>query len=381
MSISSLYRIEAVESQLKENITVRDEERQRFGYEMQTCYRFAPAAGGLLMRKIVLKAGDLTIATLTYGPSAHVWKVNKGWIRRADPQTLGFLIDPMNGKWSHAETPEETGIIPIDSTKDPKQKTYRQRIIPYVQDMRNILLLEPNPALFELTETFMATLQSALRVGITRAFQIEDAEISVEPLPSRKNRKCLLIYEASEGGAGVLHSLVESTHRLEQIAREAVEAMHFDPDTFEDREEARQDEERCHHACYRCLLSYGNQPDQELIDRRCEPVRDLFRHMYAAEMVPVAAEVPSGGAAGATLVERWKEGLETRGLPWPDQFDKTLGGMTIPAFYKAASVCVYFGSVPGDASELHDFGCKTLAFPEDEAAWPALYSQLQYYLT
>ena len=59
-------------------------------------------------------------------------------------------------------------------------------------------------------------------------FQLEEGEILGEPLPSRDNRRAVLAYEASEGGAGVLSRLIEDPDALNQVARQALELMHFD---------------------------------------------------------------------------------------------------------------------------------------------------------
>ena len=48
------------------------------------------------------------------------------------------------------------------------------------------------------------------------------------------------------------------------LAREALDLLHFDPDTGEEFEGWR---EHCSAACYDCLLSYSNQPDHRFLDR------------------------------------------------------------------------------------------------------------------
>lgn len=101
-SISNLYLVETVETELKEHISINDEERQRQGYELQTCYCFdqrQPVKSKLML-------GDAVLAMLTYAPSARIWRINKGWSRRSDRNTLGFVINPSNGKWSKEETLE-----------------------------------------------------------------------------------------------------------------------------------------------------------------------------------------------------------------------------------------------------------------------------------
>ena len=86
----------------------------------------------------------------------------------------------------------------------------------------------------------------------------------------------VLIYEASEGGAGVLRQIAEDPAVLPLLARRALEICHFDPDTLEDRA-AR----TCGRACYECLLDYGNQPDHKDLDRAL--IRDHLQALARAE--------------------------------------------------------------------------------------------------
>ena len=86
-----------------------------------------------------------------------------------------------------------------------------QRVIPYVKDRRNSLLLTLE---IEADPKLMASLEAALKRAIQAEYQLEDSELATEPLPDRKKRRHLLFYEASEGGAGVLRQLVEDPELL-----------------------------------------------------------------------------------------------------------------------------------------------------------------------
>ena len=104
----------------------------------------------------------------------------------------------------------------------------------------------------------------------------KEGEILVEPAPSSDERKALLFYESAEGGAGALAQLVSWNDGLMLVAKCALEIMHYDPASFG---EAKGDPDRlsetgvpeCVAGCYRCVLSYFNQPDHELIDRATLP--------------------------------------------------------------------------------------------------------------
>jgi hypothetical protein len=150
-----------------------------------------------------------------------------------------------------------------DSTKELTFGPTRQRVVPIVQDNKNALLLQlPGPA---LPETAMSTLQHALTRGLEVVFQLEEGEILTEPVPARDRRRGILFFEATEGGAGVLGRLTSDPTALSQVARAALDLMHYDnidagmaaaaPDVLTEVADAR-----CIAGCYRCLLSYYNQP-------------------------------------------------------------------------------------------------------------------------
>jgi hypothetical protein len=154
------------------------------------------------------------------------------------------------------------------------------RIVPIVRDHKNALLFRFNDPTAYAPET-IATVQHAFMRGIEVVFQLEEGEILGEPLPARDNRRAVLAYEATEGGAGVLSRLIEDPHALGKVAREALILMHFDRvDDAIAAGDAKllvsHDGESCVRGCYRCLLSYFNQPDHELIDRTRDEAKQML---------------------------------------------------------------------------------------------------------
>src|SRR3546814_14776486 len=77
----------------------------------------------------------------------------------------------------------------------------------------------------------MASLEAAVKHAIQVEFQLEEGELSTEPLPSLDARRWILLYESAEGGAGVLRRLAEDSNALARAARRALEICHVDPDT------------------------------------------------------------------------------------------------------------------------------------------------------
>ena len=218
------------------------------------------------------------------------------------------------------------------------------RIVPIVRDRKNALLLR-----FEDPDRFdpktIATLQHALMRGITVVFQLEEGEILGEPLPGRDDRRAVLAYEAAEGGAGVLSRLIEDPDALNRVAKQALELMHFDnveeavdagdPDLLEEREQ-----EACVRGCYRCLLSYFNQPDHELIDRASHQVQQLLIDVARGQVVPVAASTGAEGERG------WSVLLDQYGVPAPDATCLTLADVTFPFAWHSHYVAAKVGGIP-----------------------------------
>ena len=108
-------------------------------------------------------------------------------------------------------------------------------MVPFVEDRRNCLIIEPAA---RLDPAIMASLQAALKKAIQAVYQLEDNEIAAEPLPSEKERRQILLYESAEGGAGVLRRIIEDPQSLAAIADEALRVCHFDPAIGEDKRRA-----------------------------------------------------------------------------------------------------------------------------------------------
>ncbi len=270
--LQPLLRLENVVTKRRDRINADEEERLRLGYEIRTGVRFAERDGQPDARIAQVHRGDQTIARLTYAPSATLWRINLGWARRKHKHQYGFVLDIERGYWARNEQLE-------DDVTDPLSERTR-RVIPYVEDSRNCLLLEPT---IPLGVEQMASLQAALKRAIEAVFQLEDNELAAEPLPDADSRRVLLFYEASEGGAGVLRQLVDDPAALARVAREALRICHYDPDTGEDLHHAPRAREDCEAACYDCLLNYGNQREHPMLDRQV--IHDLLSTLTVVEVL------------------------------------------------------------------------------------------------
>jgi hypothetical protein len=351
--LARLLRLQNVSTSRRDRISSNEEERQRVGYEIRTTVRFDDGQG----RRIgtVADAGGDSLARLDYGPAATIWRVNLGWARRAEPNRIGFALDIDSGKWEAnsavADSPGEGG--------DPLAGSQRvQRVVPYVEDRRNCLLLEldQHPG-----EAAMASIQAALKIGILASFQLEDQELAVEPLPSSTSRRLILFYESAEGGAGVLRRLLDEPDAVPRAARVALELCHFDPETGQDRGHAEHATERCEAACYDCLLSYGNQRDHGLLDRHA--IRDTLMAI-ADGSVTVARGGRVAGEHLEDLLARTESGLERKflrlladqGRQLPSHAGRLLAGAQCrPDFlYAGGCVAVFVDGPHHDSPEQRD---------------------------
>jgi len=260
--IDSMLRMTSAGTRLTDRITSDEEERQRMGFEIMTGFTFGVENNELDALTAEAKIGDHVYATLTYGDAATIYRVNKGWMRRTNPNARGFSLDLERGYWVKSSDDEN------EADEDAPEQVagpVRHNIVPYVEDRRNVLTIRFAEALDLST---MATLQAAFRQALVDRFQVESSEIAVEPLPGRNERQLLFFYEASEGGAGVLRRLVEDEDVLADLASAALERCHFDLVTGDDNGPTANGGDGCEAACYDCLLDYYNQPDHRLIDRK-----------------------------------------------------------------------------------------------------------------
>jgi hypothetical protein len=370
--VRNLYRIENVSTRPAERITVNDEERRRQGFELQTTFRWARRESGQSdVRAVVVKDAEGVAARLNYGPGAEISRINKGLRRRANQQQHGFMINPVNGQWAKLED-DDAGA------DDDPTRTRAQLIVPWVKDQKNALLLH----LGELgsSETTIATVQYALKRGIESLFQLEESELLAEPLPSRKERRAVLFYEATEGGAGVLTRLVHDEDALARVAHAALGAMHFDiPDFGQPMPRVPRvsdvDGADCVAGCYRCLLSYYNQPDHLILDRKDEPAIAILLRLAGSKtsLVRGAKSVDPDATSDA--------GFEatTHGLPVPDARDVEMGGSRAHAVWRPARVAVL---VEGAATApWADKGVQTVHWPAEEVARIDALTTLRRWLT
>ncbi|OHT91060.1 DEAD/DEAH box helicase [Mycobacterium syngnathidarum] len=358
-----LMRMQTVFTRRRERISSDEEERRRAGFELHTSYRFSqhgPRTGRLDATVACGAGNDATaLATLSYGDTATVRVTNVGRRRRKHPGDLGYWLDTVKGEWlSEREagdvTPQE------DELEDAADAPSKQKVIPYVEDTRNILVFRlARP----VSDEVAATLRYALERGVEAEFQLEDSELSSEALPDNDGRARMLFTESAEGGAGVLRRLHSEPGALAQAARKALDIAHFHPDGT-DAGHADGARERCEKACYDCLLSYGNQTDHQYIDRHA--VRDLLMELAGATTSPTVAAAPAGeridqihAQAESQLERDFIDLLVEHDFALPDGIREPIESTTVrPDFiYRSddAALAVFVEEeTPADAGDVED---------------------------
>ncbi|WP_186629410.1 DEAD/DEAH box helicase [Rhodococcus sp. BP22] len=382
----SLMRMQTVFTRRRERISSDEEERRRAGFELETSFRFSqhgPRSGRLDAR---VQGDDAPLAELTYGDTALVRVTNLGRRRRKNPNELGYWLDTVKGNWLSEKdasdaTPQDEGL------EDAADAPTKHKVIPYVEDTRNLAVLRLTEPVDEVVAT---TLRYALERGVEAEFQLEDSELSSEALPDTEERARMLFTESSEGGAGILRRLIGEPDALARAALRALRIAHFSDDG-EDLGQADGAGERCEKACYDCLLAYSNQIDHKRIDRHA--VRDLLLALARSQTAPdqpasvhkATASNASGADGSPGIRDRCRSDIERRlvdlliehDFVLPDGVHETIGTASADFVYRGDSgVTVVFvdpiGSDPApgrdeDAEdELLDRGWSVLRLREGD---------------
>lgn len=332
--IANLFEMTAVTALRADRITCDEEERVREGYNLSTQFRYSPGIGGVPLKKqaAVTGTGGKHLLELTYAPTAELWRINHGWRRSRE---TGFYLNIRTGRWRK----------PRDDDEDISEFKPGVRIM--ARDVRNVLFVRPaDDVAWE--DNQLASLEYALKRGIEAAFELEDDELASERIVSPE-RKTIMFYDDAEGGLGVLARLVEEPDAVARVAREALKACHFDIEGNEDEES-----DKCTRACYECLLSYTNQRDHLILDRR------LVRE-FLVELAGSVAQLQHGQRSydeqyewlrkrtdpDSELERKFLDRVHERKLRLPDDTQRTIheAGCQADFFYETYTCVFCDGSV------------------------------------
>ncbi|MFI8288195.1 protein kinase [Streptomyces sp. NPDC085614] len=414
---TGLLHLHTVYTTPRERISSDEEERRRAGFRLETSYAFQDhgTRRGRLTSHVTDTDGA-PVLDLDYGDSATVRITNLGRVRDKEGEQDGYWLDLGDGRWLNdraaADAIEGTGMPVVD--EDGNEKRRKKRVLPYVEDRRNILVVtldEPQPEPVALSFLY------ALERGIEAAFELEDSELTAELLPPDDGpRRRMLFTEAAEGGAGVLRRIQHEKDALATAARTALEILHFDPDTGEDRG-GPTESEKCARGCYACLLTYGNQGHHRRLSRhsarpllvqlagsqtqrkdRGESRSEQFRRLAPAVDGGNAPTVGDGNAVSESVPPTPVEAdlsalvvngdllgwLKAKGYRLPDEvkvFVDGAGACPDLVFRLEGASLAVFVDVPGHTADstrdreagyrLEDVGWDVVRFPTD-ADWDAI---------
>ncbi|MCE6993282.1 protein kinase [Saccharothrix sp. S26] len=394
---TGLLQLHTVYTRKRERISSDEEERRRAGFRLVTSYRFHDHGARPGRRDALVSDADGLIAKVSYGDSATVRITNVGRVRAREDEPPGFWLDPADGRWLNER---EAGEASGDSSELPvvdgngNDKRHKKRVIPYVEDRRNVLVVKlADP----LDEPVALSLMYALERGIEAEFELEDSELTSELLPPDEGpRDRFLFTEAAEGGAGVLRLLQSDPDALRRAAARALEICHFDSDGTDLG--GPHPDRRCARGCYECLLTYGNQGSHGLIDRHS--VRALLLRLARAR-----AETTGLGESRTEQLDRLstqsETGLEKRLIAWLKENGLRLPDEAQPFIAEALARPDYVYRLPGvnvavfvdgpvhqyaevaqrdaeAASRLEDAGWDVVRFPHD-GDWSAIVSECERY--
>jgi len=373
-----------VSTKRRDRINSDEEERFRLGYEIKTTIRFHQDNSHVHIQRAEVVSGKRLLAQLSYGDAATIWRINLGWRRRQKQEQHGFVIDIDQGYWQNNEALEDDPADPMG------QRT--QRVIPYVEDRKNALIFEPAEP---LDQDQMASLMAALKKAIQITYQLEESELGAEALPAADDRRVILFYESAEGGAGALRQLVKDPSAFSEVAKTALEICHYDPDTGDDLGKALLSDEECEAACYDCLMSYYNQPEHRLLDRKIINALLLEYKDATTEVSPVALIRDDHyqqlrRLCQSELEEKWLDHLNQNGYRLPTKAQQLVEECsTRPDFlYESDYVAIYIDGYyhwdekrqqrdVGQQTCLENLGYTVLRFGLLDD-WPAVIDQNSY---
>jgi hypothetical protein len=303
----------------RQGITADEEERQRLGYVIEPHYD-----AGSEIRRFEAVVEQESFLSLNYEHNGHLIVINRGERPREAGESLrGFVLCTACNSWLLGEEALAKHVGNGGEGQCPRGAKWEEVVsgIDLFTDSRNdVVSVEcplPDYVSSVDAEAFYVSLLHTLIQGLAVALNLDANEVSgfLAPDPEDPVRQRIVLYETTEGGAGVALALTQGP-RFTQVVERALEILH-------------EGEEGCEKACYECLCTFYNQPYHEILDRHL--VVPLLRDVRRAELRSEVEE-PDGADEYQRLYEKCQSSFERRvlkeikdhGLPLPTDAQRTI---------------------------------------------------------
>ena len=373
--LTRMMRLMAVKTRRRDRISADEEERQRAGYEIVTAIRFEPHGE---------RASQVTSSITVDGTTLVADHLRR---HRPDPADECRAAPPQEqGRAGlsarHPRRPLGPNRPTCGKNASEGQDPRIRRVVPYVEDHRNALLINWHP-IHQPSERMAA--MYALKRAIEAVFQLESNELAVEPLPGDTGDHAwsvLLFFEAAEGGAGVLRRLATEHGQLRRVARRAIELLHFDPDTGDGPRPSRTRHARpARKPATTACCPTRNQWDHQHLDRHAVIgfSRRLMRapHGDRAGRRRPATTSYEGSRRSATALERqFLDLLNAMATGLPDEAQQIVDGYYVrPDFAYHSGGCdvaIFIDGPVHDCDHQQQKDDDAQAKLEDELGWLVL---------
>jgi hypothetical protein len=122
-------------------------------------------------------------------------------------------------------------------------------------------------------------------------------------------------------------------------------------------------------------MSYFNQPDHELLDRRDEDARALLLRLARGTLKGLEAPVtrrppdPPPVSISGDLSTVWRTYAQGREIPSPDSKPLVIDGLAVALVWRGHYVAALLSESSDLANKLENKGFEVVVLGENEAAW------------
>jgi len=326
-------------------ITSDDEERRRLGYDINSYYT---PSSNTTMVEYQSQDRELTVS-LEYDHNGLVTTMNTGTRKQAkDNQDQGFNLCLACNRWLFGEDTIErhTSLDERKNTcsKNATSEQILRDVILFTESHHDAITLRMEKAEgIENPEAYYATLKHAIMQGLRLTFSLDENELEGMIKTGPDDDWEIVVYEIAEGGTGALAGFTERPRFIE-VLHTALELMHDDG------------VDACDAACYECLLSYYNQREHNLIDRKL--MMDDLKKLLDSEgsrldgttnehLVELLTDCDS------ELEKRVLRLIHRAGIPLPDEGQKIIYDGEAPIakpdfYYSKGNLTVFVDGPPHD---------------------------------